>query len=136
MIEKAHKVEELEKEISHTIEGQIRENQELRGKLADNSLLLQAYREAETVVKANLPQRAQTGHLPTLISLLMDQTARRQQEQVAHLESQINRLKLDYEVKEKQLMTKVLRLREDRSRLRSSQSMLNAHLDEINQIIS
>lgn len=54
MIEKGHKVEELEREISHTIESQIRENQELRERLADNSMLLQAYKEAESLVKQQI----------------------------------------------------------------------------------
>ena len=52
--EKARKVEELEREIAHTIEGQVRENKELKERLIDNGMYLRLYQEAESLVKSHM----------------------------------------------------------------------------------
>jgi hypothetical protein len=52
--EKTRKVEELEREIAHTIEGQVRENQELKERLVDNRMYLRMYLEAENLVKSHM----------------------------------------------------------------------------------
>jgi hypothetical protein len=52
--EKTRKVEELEREIAQTIDGQVRENRELKERLVDNGMYMRLYQEAESLVKSHM----------------------------------------------------------------------------------
>lgn len=52
MDEKTKKVEDLEAEIASTIEGQARENQELKERLNLQHALAEAYRDAEMLLSS------------------------------------------------------------------------------------
>lgn len=52
--EKARRVEELERDIQQTIEGQMRENRELREKIGESGVINRMYQEAEGLLKSHM----------------------------------------------------------------------------------
>ena len=117
MDEKARKVGELERDIATTIEQQMKEHAELKHR---HQGLLDAYREVEHLVKYRLvPPNTQHGDTP--LSKLIEQAF----DQRIHEERQRIEIQHNGELQQvrdecKPLVAKVLRLREERDRLRQS----------------
>lgn len=134
MDDKARKVGELEGEIQGVVDEQLRENASLKLQLAD---LRNQMHAIEGLLREHMTDQAS---LPDMVARLVTRDKEslgllgKADACIKHLEIEAIRLKESnhsLEAKEKQALAKIVRLRDERGRLRDCQQQLSQHLDDI-----
>lgn len=146
MDDKARRVGELEGEIAGVVDGTVRENASLRHTVSE---LRAQVMLAEQILRDHSSPGEEPAPLCDMVARLVNRERDRSQAEnallgkadacIKTLEAEVLRLTSlnnDYEAKEKEYLGKIVRLRDERGRLRECQAQLSAHLDDIFRMTS
>lgn len=146
MDDKARRVGELEGEIAGVVDGTVRENTALRHTVSE---LRAQVMLAEQILRDHHQAPGEGQTLCDMVARLVNRERDRAQGEnallgkadacIKTLEAEVHRLtslNSDYESKEKEHLSKIVRLRDERGRLRECQAQLSAHLDDIFRMTS